>query len=80
MQEDGLEHPPLQPGMPEGGTRQEMNGAVGGGRRCGFGDAGENGGVEARPREMWVLITGRISMEEQAWENRHGRIHMRRKR
>ena len=60
--------------MLEGGTRQEADGAMGGRRRPIRGDVGENGGIVAGPREMWLhnterMITrdyeyGRISMGE----------------
>ena len=72
MREDGNEYLPLQHGMPEGGTREETDGAVGGRQRRVRGDAGEDGGLEAGPREPWVLPRGRMLMRE----NEHGRISM----
>ena len=49
--QDGHEHPLLQIGVPEGGAREEADGAVGGGQRRLRGDAGADGGLSASPRE-----------------------------
>ena len=58
--------------MLEGCTRQETDGAMGGGRRRIRGDAGENGRVEAGPREMWLHNTERMITREYEY----GRISM----
>ena len=47
--QDDHEHPPLKLGVPEGGTREEADGAVGGEQRSVRGDAGVDKGLGARP-------------------------------
>ena len=48
---DGDENPPLEQLLPEGGTGQESDGAVGGGQRRLRDDAGGDGGLGALPEE-----------------------------
>ena len=63
--EDGHEHPPLQLGVPEGGSRKEADGAVGGGQRRLRGNAGADGGLSAQEEEYGRLhrITGQCVRE-----------------
>ena len=58
--------------MLKGGTRQEADGAMGGGRRRIQGDTEENGRVEAGPREMWLHDTERMI----SWEYEYRKINI----